>query len=141
MPFFDFWSLPSRVNDARITKQSIMEMFYRNVILVVQDLVRDDSEDRSSFLRIVQEEIAQGPITGPSVPKRVASELRTIGVAVRQRERPDPMAQIAQARLDTILQWCKQQPDLAPAHGEHRKKAPVEFLSALSRVIRSRRKS
>ena len=109
--------------------------------LVVQDLVRDDSEDRSSFLRIVREEIAQGPITGPSVPKRVASELRTIGVAVRQRERPDPMAQIAQARLDTILQWCKQQPDLAPAHGEHRKKAPVEFLSALSRVIRSRRKS
>ena len=33
MPLFDFWSLPSRVNDARITKQSIMEMFYRNVIL------------------------------------------------------------------------------------------------------------
>jgi hypothetical protein len=31
MPLFDFWSLPSRVNDARITKQSIMEMFYETL--------------------------------------------------------------------------------------------------------------
>jgi hypothetical protein len=33
-PSIRFWYLPPRVNDARITKQSIMDMFYRNVILV-----------------------------------------------------------------------------------------------------------
>ena len=76
--------------------------------LVVQNLVRDDTEDRNGFLTIVQEEIGRGPITGPTVALRVAARLHAIGVAVKSSDYPDPMAQIAKARLDTILQWCRQ---------------------------------
>ena len=43
--------------------------------LVVQNLVRDDPEDRNGFLTIVQEEIGRGPITGPTVALRVAARL------------------------------------------------------------------
>src|ERR1035438_9021677 len=43
--------------------------------LVVQNLVRDDTEDRNGFLTIVQEEIGCGPITGPTVALRVAARL------------------------------------------------------------------
>ena len=56
--------------------------------LVVQNLVRDDTEDRNGFLTIVQEEIGCGPITGPTVALRVAARLHAIGVAVKSSDYP-----------------------------------------------------
>ena len=108
--------------------------------LVVQNLVRDDTEDRNGFLTIVQEEIGCGPITGPTVALRVAARLHAIGVAVRSSDYPDPVARIAKARLDTILQWCRQRPDFAPSNVA-RTPGIVTFRSALSRAIRSWRRS
>jgi hypothetical protein len=70
--------------------------------LVIQGLVHDRPGDRDRFFEIVRRTLEQGPITGPTVARRVAIGIRGAGLTVRSEDPPDPMAKIAQARLDTI---------------------------------------
>jgi hypothetical protein len=62
-------------------------------------LVRNLPGDREAFLEVVRYEVGKGPITGPSVARRVASQLGAIGIALPEGEAPDPWGKIAQERL------------------------------------------
>ena len=76
--------------------------------LVIQGLVQDRPGDRDIFQEIVQKEVSR-QITGPTVSRRVGFGLRRADLAASLEDQPDPWAEIARARLDTILGW-KQAP-------------------------------
>ena len=74
--------------------------------LAREGLVRDAAGDRDRFASIVRQVLESGPIAGPSEAARVASGLRTAGIALPAGDAPDPFGNIAQARRTS-----------APKHG------------------------
>lgn len=72
--------------------------------LVLQGLVRDSDRNQAAFLRLVREELDRGPITGPSVAKRVGGGLSRLGIS-RDGIPPDPGGDTAAARLKTLQGW------------------------------------
>ena len=58
--------------------------------LVIQGLVRDTPGDREAFADIIRAEVELGPITGPSVARRVAGSLAQAGIALPPGRAPDP---------------------------------------------------
>ncbi|HZS05767.1 MAG TPA: zinc ribbon domain-containing protein [Blastocatellia bacterium] len=86
--------------------------------LSVQGLVRDQPGDRGNFLQIVQQESYD--ITGPTRASRIASALRSAGIALPGSGLPDPFGKIAMERRQVVSQWVNQnQVAAAPAQGRH----------------------
>jgi hypothetical protein len=73
--------------------------------LVVQGLVRDLPQDRDIFYRVVSEERERGPITGLSIPRRIADTLALEGLTLPPSAAPDPNAKTAKERLELIESW------------------------------------
>lgn len=69
--------------------------------LAGQGLVRVDAAAEAAFLALVKEEVGRGPITGPSVAKRVAGGLQRAGLLAPGIP-PDPWGRTAQARRDAL---------------------------------------
>ena len=62
-------------------------------------LVRNGPGDRETFVGLVRREMTRGPITGPSLARRVAIALNNVGIALPAGEVPDPWGKIAEGRL------------------------------------------
>ncbi len=71
--------------------------------LTMFELVRDEPGDKETFIKIVNYEIDRGPITGPSVPRRVEMELRDFKIALPAGEIPDPWGKIAGENFKSII--------------------------------------
>ncbi len=71
--------------------------------LVVQGLVHDQPGDRQQFVAAVARVQAEGPITGPSEPLRIAMQIAALSCPIAQT--PDPGGQIAAARRETLRSW------------------------------------
>lgn len=71
--------------------------------LVVQGLVHDEPGMREQFVAIVEQVLADGPITGPSEPRRIAG--RMLGMRREAANQPDPDGKIARARKAVIDAW------------------------------------
>ena len=65
--------------------------------LVQQQVARDADDAKQAFLQFLREEEAVGPITGPSLPARVASRLTSSGFALPAGRAPDAWGNQAQA--------------------------------------------
>lgn len=70
--------------------------------LVLQGLVRDLPGDRDFFYGIINREKAYGAITGPSLQGRIARRLREFDIALASGAEPDPNAETAKKRLNTL---------------------------------------
>src|SRR5262245_60356098 len=73
--------------------------------LVIQGLVRDTPGDREAFADDNREEVARGPITGPSLACRVAGSVARAGIALPAGRVPDPGGAVAAERLAQIARW------------------------------------
>ena len=68
--------------------------------LTKHGLVRNAPGDRETFVDVVRYQIGRGPITGPSVARRVANQLQAVGITLPSGAAPDPWGKIAEARLN-----------------------------------------
>ena len=66
-------------------------------------LVRTSVGDGATFMSLVRQEVDRGPITGPSIARRVAMALQDAGIALSAGEAPDPWGKLAKERLATYL--------------------------------------
>jgi hypothetical protein len=73
--------------------------------LILQGLVRDSDDEREVFLRFVREEQARGPITGWTLPRRVAESLATGGITSSAAQVADPWGRTAADRLESVASW------------------------------------
>jgi hypothetical protein len=72
--------------------------------MVVQGYVRDELDDRDSFLRIVREQDARDH-TGPSLAFRVAAALDRAGIARSSGMAPDPWGAVTGSRVEIVASW------------------------------------
>ena len=66
-------------------------------------LVRTSVGDVATFKSLIRQEVHRGPITGPSIARRVATALQVRGIALSAGEAPDPWGKLAEERLRTYL--------------------------------------
>src|SRR5262245_38404463 len=71
--------------------------------LVVQNLVHDEPGMREQFVALVEQVLAEGPITGPSEPRRIAGRMG--GLSREAANQRDPGGKIAAARKAAIDAW------------------------------------
>jgi hypothetical protein len=90
---------------ASLAATDLQQPFASWAFLVIQGLVRDTPGDREAFTEFVREEMARGPITGPSLALRVAGALDQAGIALLAGRIPDPHAAVAAERLALVAQW------------------------------------
>jgi hypothetical protein len=97
----DSWDLLT----ASLVVTDLQRPFAAWAFLVIQGLVRDTPGNREAFADFIREEVERGPITGPSVPYRVARSLEAAGIGLPESLVPDPGGALAAGRLALIAQW------------------------------------
>lgn len=95
---------------ASLAVSDLKEPFEAWSFIVLQGLVRDQSGDRETFVKLVERVAGREPIPGPSDALLIASELIEISIATEKAAAPDPFGKVAKKRRQQIDSWKQESP-------------------------------